>query len=380
MATTRTTLVLRRDHFETATRSLPDDLHGGMLISVELAGICGTDVHILRDANPFPGESDPYPFPYGHEVVGRIERLPSGDPRDAQGKRLEVGDRVVSNPSSWSCGLCYACRMLLSPNICLHPEHVSPPNDLSAGFADHVVLPKGSISYRIPDELPTSIAVLIEPMAGASRAVHRAMRLGNPDRGEGFGPGLSAAIQGSGAIGALMTALLRYSGAAHVAVIGAPIGRLNLCHELGADRLLNLDSTTPEERLRAIQSDTAHNLGVDVVFEASGSPYALPEAINLVRIGGTIVEFGAYTSRGLASIDPALICRKDLSILGSHGYGPGQFGIALTLLQRLSRIVPIGDIVTHILPLTELGQGIDLVASGAAMKVAIQPNLSSEST
>jgi L-iditol 2-dehydrogenase len=209
-------------------------------------------------------------------------------------------------------------------------------------------------------------------MAGASRAFQRAFRAGQPDRGEGYGPGSTVVIQGAGAIGALLTVLARHSGAGHITVIGEGAARREVCLALGADLAIGLDGSA-EERAEAVAGASPHGLGADVVIEASGAPEALGEAIGLARIEGAVVEFGAYTSRGSSTVEASTICRKDLTVLGSHGYGPGQFGLALRLLERWRGTARLEGLVTHTFPLDRLAEALSATRSGAAMKATVVP-------
>jgi len=220
--------------------------------------------------------------------------------------------------------------------------------------------------------MPDEIAVLTEPMAGASRAFQRGARPGNPDRGEGFGVGSSVVIQGAGALGALLTVIAKQAGAGHITVIGEPVERRAVCAKLGADLTLGLEGSSAE-RVKAVADASLLGLGADVVFEASGAPDALGEAIELARIEGTIVEFGAYTDRGQAHVPASAICRKDLAIFGSLGYGPGQFGLALRLLERWRDQVAFGALITHTFPLDSISEAFDVARSGEAIKATIVP-------
>lgn len=371
MLQSRVAMVTGRGRLTLIGQEVPEAVPGGIVADVLRAGICGTDLHLLDDPQPIPGVAEPYPIAMGHEMVVRIRSINAGAV-DSYGLAVGPGDRVVFDPTSWACGRCYACRVLLSPNNCLHPQPETDFPEFGAAFADHVTIPPGSLLFRVPDGMPDEIAVLTEPMAGASRAFQRAARPGNPDRGEGFGIGSNVVIQGAGAIGALLTVLAKAAGAGHITVIGEPAGRRELCLALGADLALGLDGTA-SDRVAEVAAVSPLGLGADVVFEASGAPSALGEAIAMARIEGTIVEFGAYTARGASTVEASAICRKDLTILGSHGYGPGQFGLALRLLERWRGEVDLAALVTHTVPLDRLAEGFAAARSGEAVKATVVP-------
>lgn len=368
-------VVAGRGEVRIGDAEIPELHPNDALMQVDIAGVCGTDVHLVYDEHPMAGKDNPYPFFLGHEFVGHLVELGRNFPRvDAFGEALKEDDRVVIYPATWSCGHCYACRILLAPNLCLRPPFPRQLPAIGGGFARHYYIPEGSVVYRIPEEIPNEVAVLIEPLAGASRSLERAYRPGSPDRSEGFGPGKTLAIQGAGTIGAMLTVLGRLAGADRVIVIGAPASRLKTCRDLGADAVIDIETHTEHrERAEAVRELTPHRLGPDVVIEAAGVPQALNEAIDLVRPGGTVVEFGAYTNRGEAAVNPNSICLKDIQILGSHGYGPQQFGTALRILRAYNGRVHFSDMVTHRFPLTRVADALELARRGESMKAVLLP-------
>lgn len=335
-----------------------------MLVAVDLCGVCGTDVHLAADPLPWPGFA--YPAGLGHEIVGRVAEAGSEFPQeDALGVPLRIGDRVVVRPSMWSCGQCYVCRVLLAPNLCLRPP---PPRPLPpwGGFATHYYVPEGSNVFRVPDDIPNHVAVLVEPMAGALRALERAQE-------SGFAPGGTLVVQGAGAVGALLCGLGRLLGAAKVIVIGAPDERLALCRRMGATATLSIERTTSEERLVSVLSQTPHGLGADAVLEAAGTPEAFAEALDLARPGGIVVEFGHFTDRGSVPINPMVVCRKDLRILGVRGHQPGQFARCLRLLATYHAVLPFADLVTNQWSLDELPIALEQTRCGRCTKGVVAP-------
>lgn len=371
----RAAWVRGRRELEWVDREVPLPLPpGSLLMSVSLAGVCGTDVHIVDDVDPLEKGIEKRDVALGHEFVGRV--VAGGDgvsERDGRGNTYGVGDRIVVYPSTWSCGRCYVCRVLLSPNVCQRPEAV-PEEFRGGGFADGFVVPPGSTVYRVPDGVPDEIAVLTEPLAGVSRAVERAVAIGRPDRGDGGGLGFTVVVLGAGAIGAMFTALWKGLGAFAV-VVGAPQERLARLRAMGADVCIPLDPVqlvlSPEQR-DEIKDATPWRLGADVVIDASGSVNAFEEAIELARPGGTVVEFGAYTYRGTAKVSPSMVCRKDLQVVGSNGYGPRQFGIALRLLENPDVTDRLRQISVRKFDLRELEAAIESARRQEVMKVLVE--------
>jgi len=349
----------------------PDVQPNDALARVLYAGVCGTDVHLVHSKQPFPWKSREYPFRLGHEWVGRLEQIGSGFPEhDAHGNPLSEQDRIVAMPSTWACGKCFACRVLLSPNLCTRPglERSLPP-DMSA-FADWFYLPEGTMVFKVPDRLESEVAVLTEPTAVALRALERAYLPGAPDRYQGLGPGKSVAVLGSGPVGTLITVLARKAGCFPIFVVGGPLERLDLCEKLGASMTMDISSTSSNERAEAIIPETLNRFGVDVVFEAAGSPSAFAEAIGLTRPGGTLVEVGHYTDHGTVAVNPLDICRKDIHLFGCWGYGPQQFGEALRILADDSET--LARVITHRFPLERAQEALEVAQKQEAMKAVLE--------
>lgn len=341
------------------------------LARVTAAGICGTDLHLMHATRPFPWREQHYPFRLGHEWIGRIEEAgPEFPLTDSDGRPLAVGDRIVAYPSTWACGRCYACRILLAPNLCLRPApaRALPPD--GSAFADWFYLPEGSVLFRVPDHVGDRVSVLTEPLAAALRAFERSHLTGDPDRSLGTGPGRSLVVLGSGPIGALITALGKMAGCSPVIVIGGPRARLDLCRELGADAVLDIAALDRQARIDKVRAATPHRLGADAIVEAAGVPEALIDGIEMCRPGGTLVEVGHYTDRGTVAVNPLVLCRKDISLFGCWGYGPQHFGRALRVLGAHGSL--LARLVTHVFPLEEIAEALETARRQECMKAVIE--------
>jgi len=348
----------------------PDVLERDMIVKVLLAGVCGTDVHLVYDDGEKPWKE----FRLGHEWVGQIEEMGQGAiHEDAFGNDLSVGDRIVCYPKTWACGECYACKILLQPNLCLRPPLGRELPDMGSAFSEYIYIPDGSTIFRIPDDMKTEEAVLVEPFAGALRAFERAFSPGVPDRAQGFGPGKSVVIEGSGTIGTIMTILAKNSGAYPIIVIGGPENRLEKCREYGADIIIDIARMTREERLEMVLKNTVKRLGADAVFECAGAPSAFVDGISMTRPGGTFVEFGHYTRRGTIPFDPFEVCQKDIQIFGSWGYGPQEFGAALRVIQACkNQGVDFSRIITHRFSLADIQTALDVARRQDCTKAVIE--------
>lgn len=348
---------------------MPELASTDIMVKVTLAGVCGTDVHLVFD------EKEPWQeFRIGHEWVGVIDRMGDEAPRmDAYGNEIGVGDRVIAYPSTWADGTCFTCRILLQPNLCLRPPQKREIPDMGSAYSQYIYIPGDSVIFRIPDCVSDEEAVLIEPMAGALRAFERAFAPGVPDRYQGFGPGKSVVVEGTGTIGAIVTALAKMSGAYPVIAVGGPENRLAICRELGADITIDISKGSRDERIQEVKENTLYSLGADVVLECAGAPAAFVDGIRMARCGGTLVEFGHYTRRGAIPLDPFEICEKDIQIFGSWGYGPQEFGSALRILEAShSRGIDFSKIVTHHFKLDDVQKALDTARSFESLKAVIE--------
>lgn len=366
-------VVTERGKIQVESFPMPELDSRDMLVKVELAGVCGTDVHLLNSEKPFPWEEQQYPFRLGHEWVGVIEKMGDSFPRtDMFGEPIKEGDRIVCYPSTWACGSCYACKVLLQPNLCMRPPFPRDLPDMGSAFSEYIYIPEGSTVYRIPDSVSSKAAVLVEPFAGALRAFERSFLPGVPDRYQGMGPGKSVVIMGSGTIGTLMVILAKLAGASPIIVVGGPKGRLELCKKFGADITIDIADTTREERIETVLNHTIHRLGADAVFECAGAPSAFIDGIQVTRMGGSLVEFGHYTDRGTIPINPLDVCRKDIQILGSWGYGQQEFASVVRILAANSGKIPFEDIVTHSFALQEIQDALEIARKQDCTKAVIQ--------
>ncbi len=212
--------VLERFEQPLAIREFPEPEGvgpGEALVRVEIAGICGTDVHLWLGQLPIA-----LPVILGHESAGRVERLGPGLERDWRGQTLAVGDRVTW-ASSISCGQCYYCRLKRQPTRCLERKAygisytASEAPHLRGGYAEKILLRAGTAIFRIPDNLPSDAVV------GAGCALTTALH--GLERAP-LQHGDIVVIQGTGPVGLAALAVARESGASKIVAVGGPPHRL----------------------------------------------------------------------------------------------------------------------------------------------------------
>jgi len=339
---------------------------------VNMNAICGSDVHWLFD------EEKPQPH-YGHEWVGTLVEIGAQFPGvDKYGQKLEVGDKV--SVVGARCGKCYACTVLRQPNLCMgwpkeypRPERAFPRN--YGGMAEYFTIVEGSEVFKVPGDMPDEVATLADPLAISLYAMERAYQPGVPSRGHGMGPGQIVCIQGAGAIGLMLVALSRLSGAYKTVVIGAPQMRLDMCERFGADKTINIFAVAdPAQRAAMVREMTPFAVGPDVVFEAAGVPAAFAEGIDLVRRGGTYVEVGHFSHRGKVEIDPYELCRKNINLFGSWTTEPpSDRGKALRLFEEYADAFPWQEVVTHRFELEEAQAAFELAKRQECMRAVVVP-------
>jgi threonine dehydrogenase-like Zn-dependent dehydrogenase len=337
---------------------------GATLVRTEMAGICGTDVHLWKGELPIN-----LPVILGHETVGTIERLGPGLERDWTGQPLRVGDRVTWN-SAVSCGRCFYCADKRQPTRC--PERRAygigyrcdePPHFLG-GYAEFHFLRPGTTIFKLPEDLPTEAVV----GAGCAliTAIHGVERTGIAWRD-------NVVVQGAGPVGIAALAVARSAGAARVIVIGAPKHRLAMAERFGADHTLSIDDLPrPEDRIAAVRELTG-GYGADAVLECVGHPSAVVEGMEMCRDGGKYLVLGHYCNAGTVAFNPHVITRKQLQVFGSWSSEPRHLKAAIDFLRSTSDQFPFASMVTHKFGVEEAGEALRLTASLQTAKCVIVP-------
>ena len=337
---------------------------GEALVRVEMAGICGTDVHLWK------GElAVPLPIVLGHETVGFLEKLGAGLDKDWRGAPLKVGQRVAWG-SSLVCGECYFCRVKRQPTRCIarkaygisycadHGPH------LRGGYAEQIHLRAGTAIFCLPDDLSTE--AVIGAGCALSTAVHGLERCP-------MEWGDTVVVQGTGPVGLAAIAVAKQAGASKIVAIGAPPHRLELATKFGADCVIDVDSITdPQSRRDLVFAETGP-YGADVVIECVGHPEAVNEGMELVRDGGKYLVLGQYANAGNISFNPHTITRKQLTMQGSWGFEPRHVDRALRMLEIPMWRERFASEVTHRFPLAQANEAMETARLYKAGKTVLIP-------
>jgi L-iditol 2-dehydrogenase len=284
---------------------VPELLPGTVLVRSVAVGVCGSDLHMWRNAHSWPVT---IPVALGHEVAGTIEALGDGV------TGWSVGERVVLETAASICGVCALCRAGRY-NLCPWREGYGATRD---GAFSELVLAEPRVLHRIPEGVSFEQAALTEPFSVAFNAL--------VERGS-VTPGDLVVIQGVGAIGtlALQVALLR--GAGTIVVLGTDVDELRLAKalEIGADYAVNISESDPAELIRSLHD----GLGADLVVDATGVSIALKQALELVRPFGAIVKVGWGPQPLGISLDP--LVAKAVTLYGSFSHTWGTWERVLSL-------------------------------------------------
>jgi threonine dehydrogenase-like Zn-dependent dehydrogenase len=336
---------------------------GGALLRTAFAEVCGTDVHLWHGRLA----GVPYPIIPGHVTTGTLDRL-HGPLTAVDGRALSEGDRVAFFDVHRACGRCLSCTVHRTPTCCpsrrVYGITHSSTEGLYGGWAQKVYLEPGVIVARLPE------TVTFEAFIGGGCGLQTSVHIIERAR---LTPGDTVVVQGAGAVGLSAGALARRSGAGCVIVIGAPSRRLDLARQMGADFVLDVACTTPEERLDRVL-DLTGGVGADVVIEAAGSARAFEEGVRLVRHGGAYVVAGHYTNAGDSAINAhEHINRKHLDIRGCWGSEARHFLGALRALEHYRDDVPWELIGERTFRLRDINSALEAAETMTVTKALVDP-------
>ncbi len=352
---------LEIDSFE-----VPDPEPGALLVKVVYGGICGTDVHLHAGHLPMPT-----PVILGHEAVGIVAALGREVSEDALGAPLSEGDRVTW-ASSIACGRCFYCRQERQPTLCQNRSvyGISRRSDawphLLGSWGDLQYLEAGSTVVRLPGDVSFEAAIALG-CAGPT-VVHGLLGIAKP------GVGDTVVVQGSGPVGLAAAMFARLSGAGRIVMVGGPGGRLDLARELGvADAYVDIfDVTEPRARVAHVTDHMPGSRGAGLVVEATGVPSAVAEGLEMCRANGTYLVLGQYTDHGPTPLNPHLITRRQLRVLGSWALSGADVVDFVLSLPQLSERFDLARLVSPY-PLEAVNEALDAVRAGRVTKAVLAP-------
>ncbi len=304
---------------------------GEVLVRNAIAGICGSDIHIVAGSVPqvLPRIAGKV---LGHELCGEVVAAAPDV------STVKAGDRVAIEPLV-TCGECVMCRKG-SYHLCPHLQHIGMA--WSGGFGEYAKAPVQNV-YLLPDNVSYEDASLLDCLAVGIHAVHRTA----------IAPGQSVLVFGGGAIGLATAHAARWAGASLVALATRSKTARRLAEETGIDVTIDSSAEDVGERIHEITD----GFGADVVFDAvGGTKRYVQKGIECVRAGGKVGVMSVFPAQQV-ELDRGYI-RKEADLIACFSYATWgnvtEFQLAIDGLAS-GRLVG-SPYITHRFPLDEIGQ------------------------
>jgi len=308
---------------------------GHVVLEVAAAGICGTDIHILKGEYKVTP-----PVIIGHEVCGHV--LEAGPGVDAG----LIGRRVVSETFFSTCGECTYCRDG-RPNMCASRKSIG--THVNGAMTRWLEVPAYGL-HRVPDAISDAAASLAEPVACVMNSMAGEMNY--------VGPGNDVLVIGPGAIGILAAQVARACGAAvHLRGTARDRLRLDLAEKMGF-----------------AVSDTATPLvagAYDRVVECSGSGPGIADALAALCKGGHLMQIGIVGKPVELPFDH--ICLKELKVTSGFASTPRSWRRAMRLINDGK--LELEKLVSDINPLGDWSSSFDRSMSAEGVKFVLDPRL-----
>ncbi|MFP5021689.1 alcohol dehydrogenase catalytic domain-containing protein [Pseudonocardia phyllosphaerae] len=313
---------------------------GEVLVAIDLATVCGSDLHTTRGRR-----SSPVPGVLGHEQVGHVVAA-------GEGTTVDPGDRVVWSVAA-SCGHCRRCARGI-PQKCTDllkygHQPLDPAHPLTGGFATHCLLAPGTAVEVVPDAVPDVVAA---PASCATATVAAVLDAAGP-----VGPGDRVLVTGAGMLGLTATAMAARAGAEVV-----------------------VSDPHPERRAQAVAfgaaatCDGAPGGVVDVALELSGAAAAVRTCLDRLDVGGTLVLAGSVSPGPAVELDPERVVRGLHTVTGVHNYAPRHLAAAVEFLVGNHDRYPFASLVGGPYALDDIDAAFAAAGRpGAAPRQAVRP-------
>ncbi len=339
-----------RDDVRMETVPVPQIGPGEILVRVHTCGICGTDLKKIATG------SHSAPRIFGHETAGVVAQVGDNVTHYRTGDRVMVFHHIP-------CRDCYYCRHKVFAQCPTYKKvGVTAGYEASGGgFSEYVrvmdwIVERGGV-VRIPDSVSFEQACFIEPVNTCMKGIET-LRLT---------AGESVLVMGQGPIGIMLSALARREGTRVITSDLFP-QRHTIAKGFGLEE--NIDAST-SDTVRAVKELT-EGRGADAVILAVAGNGLIPRAMEATRPGGRVLLF-AQTQHGEATIDPAVVCVDEKSLLGSYSASVDLQDESVRFV--FSREMDLGRLISHRFPLAESVDALRLAAHPKpdSMKVVIQP-------
>ncbi|NQT59561.1 MAG: zinc-binding dehydrogenase [Bacteroidetes bacterium] len=313
-----------------------------VLVEIEYAGICGTDLHIYHDTY-----KDAPPMTIGHEFSGRIIEL--GDSVSG----FSLGDRVVSETNAVYCGECALCK---AGRFCLCDSRLALGQQTDGVFTEQAVLMASNL-HKLPDNVTMLEAALAEPLACV---VHAAMERSTIKAGD------TVLVSGPGSIGLMAVSVAKLSGA-KVLLTGttADAARLALGLELGADKVVDVFT----EDIQSAVTEFTKGQGIDVVLECSGVALAVAAGITALKKCGIFTQIGLFAAN--VTVDMNAVCFKEINYQGCLSKTNWSWRRTIEILG--TKKLNLEKLVSHIFTLDEWEKAFSIAENMEGMKIIFKP-------
>lgn len=324
---------------------IPELKEGEILVKVQAALTCGTDVKTFKRGHPVLIKKTPSGF--GHEFSGIVERI------DEAVKNVKIGDRVVCANSA-PCGDCFYCRRgeyELCENLDL----------LNGAYAQYIVVPKRIVEKNtliIPSNLTFAQAAFAEPL---SNVVHGIAKTPIKE-------GDVVGVMGIGPIGLMFAHLAKLKGAKVIAMGRNPL-KLKLAREFAHADVV-IDITKFDDPTDIIMSHTTEGRGLDVAIECVGLPSMWEKMFSLVRKGGYVHFFGGCASGSSVSLDTRRLHYDEVKIISSFHHTPEYFRKALDLIAHGD--IDVDKLITKRMDMKYAKRAIEMHRDGEAIKILLE--------
>ena len=323
-----------------------------VLIHVKAAGICGSDMGILNGKYPLKGDTV-----MGHEFSGVVAET---------GKKVKdwhVGQHVVQDNTASVCGRCHLCGT--GRFVQCADRQMIGGTEYPGGFAEYVRIPGNILKiypacmFTIPQGITFEEAAIVDPLANAYNVIIQKSSLRAGD---------TFVVFGVGAIGLSCVMMAKLVGAGKIIAVGArKTARLQKAKELGATHVFAAEES--EDIVAEIKSVAGID-GVAVAADcAAEASEVIGHCIQLVRNGGQILSVGmSRMPLGYSLVDLGL---KNQTLIGHMGYDNISWRNVLALME--SKALEAKNIISHVMPLSRFGEGLELINRGEAIKVILHP-------
>jgi L-iditol 2-dehydrogenase len=324
---------------------VPRAAAGEVIVKVEVALTCGTDLKTFQRGHPVLLKR--FPSPFGHEFAGVVTEVGIGV------EEFRPGMRVVGANSA-PCHECFYCHAG-ETNLCEHLDL------LNGAYAEYIKIPPAIVRQNLlvlPERLTFKEAAFCEPLACVLHGLD-AVRLRSGDH---------VAILGAGSIGLLLVQVCKQAGA-RVLLISRSASKLELARKLGADAVIDLESVRSNADMS--RDFTAHGQGVELAIEAVGRPELWELAVALTRKGGNAILFGGCEPGTSVTFETKVLHYGERKLIGVFHHTPNAIRRALELIT--SQQLQLDPLITDALPLADLGTAFQRMESNGALKMAIYP-------